>query len=162
MNESFYNGEAKANGACTHWSPDWLSENGNDPAKTGHIEIYDASQYLKWREQQPSMILHELTHAFHWRDLDRIDSIVQPAFEEAMISGMYEEVPYIMGQKLKHYCTTDYKEYLAEMAEAFFSSKRFRNDYFPFTHWELQEYDPKGFEMVKEVFRLDQDWIRAF
>ena len=83
------------------------------------------------------MILHELTHALHWRDPNRIDKIVRSAYKEAMASGIYEKVPYITGSIRKHYCTTDYKEYLAEMAEAYFSTKRFRNDYFPFTHKEL-------------------------
>ncbi len=94
------------------------------------------------------MLLHELTHAFHFRDIKRIDSIVKPVYAKALALGLYEEVPYILGGLKRHYALTDYKEYLAEMAEAYFSSGRFRNDYFPFTHFELLDFDMEAFEMV--------------
>ena len=46
---------------------------------------------------------------------------------------------------IPHYGKQNQKEYLAETAEAFFTSKRFRNDYFPFIHSELKSFDPDGY-----------------
>ena len=46
---------------------------------------------------------------------------------------------------IPHYGNQNEKEYLAETAEAFFTSKRFRNDYFPFIHSELKSFDPDGY-----------------
>jgi hypothetical protein len=44
------------------------------------------------------------------------------------------------------------EEYLAETTEAYFTSKKFRNDYFPIVHSELKSFDPSGFKMVEDVF----------
>ena len=74
----------------------------------------------------------------------------------------YEKVKYIFGQDLKHYCTNDAAEYLAETSKEFFSSSFFRNDYFPFIHLELKEFDPEGYEMIKRVFKLDNEWVKNY
>ena len=47
---------------------------------------------------------------------------------------------------------TDYKEYFAVCSTAFFSSRHFFNDYYPFTHGELREYDSCGYQMCEQVW----------
>lgn len=71
-----------------------ISENGNLPEKEGHIEIYDCASYLLWVRTQPSMVLHELCHALHFRRRDAVDSLIEECFEEASQSGKYDSVWY--------------------------------------------------------------------
>jgi phenylalanyl-tRNA synthetase alpha subunit len=52
----------------------------------------------------------------------------------------------------KHYALTNKHEYFAECSEAYFSSDRFRNDYYPFTKSELIEFDPVGVEMCNRLW----------
>ena len=47
---------------------------------------------------------------------------------------------------------TSRQEYFAECSEAFWSSGRFRNDFYPFVYDELKSFDPEGHELVKIVF----------
>ncbi|CAL1152904.1 unnamed protein product [Cladocopium goreaui] len=51
-----------------------------------------------------------------------------------------------------HYAATNHKEYFAECSEAYFSTKRFRNDYFPYIHEELKAYDPVGYAMCEKIW----------
>lgn len=50
-----------------HWSAGYLESKGNLVEKEGHIEINNIGEVMKWMDQQPSVILHELAHAYHWR-----------------------------------------------------------------------------------------------
>jgi hypothetical protein len=34
--------------------------------KEGHIEIYNIADILEWKKVQPSIILHEMAHGYHW------------------------------------------------------------------------------------------------
>lgn len=105
------------------------------------------------------MLLHELTHGYHFRDQARIDALAQQVYEK--VKQKYLNVRYCHGQFLQAYAYTDFKEYLAEITEAFFSSKKFRNDYFPFVRSQLREYDLDGYELVKSVFQIEAGWIES-
>ena len=52
----------------------------------------------------------------------------------------------------KAYAATNHIEYLAEISEAYFTTKRFRNDYFPIVRSQLKTYDIDGFKLVENVF----------
>ena len=71
-----------------------------------------------------------------------------------MNAGKYRYVKYIDGRWFRAYATTNHREYLAEMSKAYFSTKRFRGQYFPFVRSELKSYDFDGFKLVEEVFQL--------
>ena len=43
------------------------------------------------------------------------------------------------------------KEYFAESTEAFFG----RNDFYPFVRSELQQHDPRMYELVKAAWGVD-------
>ena len=108
------------------------------------------------------MLFHEMVHAYHWREGTRINDYVTGVYEKVMKKGIYEKVKYIYGQTMQHYCKNNEKEYLAETAEAFFTSKRFRNDYYPFIHSELKSYDAEGYDMIVQVFKLKPEWVLQF
>ena len=43
---------------------------------------------------QPSMVLHELCHALHFRRRDEVDALIEKCYLEASQSGKYESVWY--------------------------------------------------------------------
>lgn len=43
-------------------------------------------------------------------------------------------------------------EYLAEITEAYFTTSRFRNDYYPIVRSQLKTYDIDGYNLVQNVF----------
>jgi len=84
----------------------------------------------------PSVILHEMAHAFHWRQGhfgSELSPITSATYEKAMKDGKYDCVKHWHGSLCnKHYATTNHLEYFAETVEAYFSSDKFRNELFPF------------------------------
>jgi len=143
-------------GACVHQSAGWLEENGNLTEKESHVEIYDCWSYTEWVSTQPAMLLHELCHALHWRRREELDDLIRTTYEEAMETGKYHRVFHFNRSIRPHYATTNMQEYFAECSEAFWSSRRFRNDFYPFVHKELSSFDPAGYEMVKNAFHCDR------
>lgn len=158
VNDKYYvNGELKG-GAWMHWSEGWLEANGLMVEKEGHVEINSIGDILAWRDQQPSVLLHEMAHAYHWRQGHHgqdFDPTLKETYDKAMKDGKYDSVKHWVGSTTKHYATTNPSEYFAECVEAFFSSEKFHNDMYPFNREELKEFDPDGFDMVAKVFNVD-------
>ena len=160
FNESLCYGKkcdpVRGRGMCHHPSAAWLVAHGNLPSKEGCIECYNVRDYFSWREQQPAMLLHELSHHYHFCMGEAADRLVRPAFRHAKASGKYDRVGYCGSREKnsKHYAMTNMREYFAECSEAYFSSERFRNDYEPYTRSELKAFDPNGFEMCERVWAL--------
>ena len=133
-----------------HPSVGWLTERGYDPrlAKKVHItradQLISRSQLLK----HPAVILHELAHAYHDQVLSFDHPGIIKAYEVAMEAGIYDEVLLYTGDMVKHYATTDHKEYFAEATEAYF----YRNDFYPFVRAELFEHDPKAHALMEEIW----------
>lgn len=71
----------KGRGMCYHMSPEWLSGHGNDPKKAGCIEMYQLSDYIEWRSQQPFMVLHELSHSYHHENDGKLDGPIDAAYQ---------------------------------------------------------------------------------
>lgn len=141
---------ADPNGAAVfHVSKRWLKENGYNPDKASSIEIANAQNFVNWTKQnQPSMLLHELAHAFHNKHRDKIGAAIENAFMSAVKSKSYEIVSYNLGGKQKAYAINSSDEYFAELTEAYFGE----NDYYPFNKAELATRDPKGFELMKKAW----------
>ena len=133
-----------------HPSAQWLVNNGFDKrlAKKVHVTnasaLYSRGQMLK----HPAVILHELAHAYHDQILSFDHPGVLGAYKAAMEKGNYEEVLLFDGRTVKHYATTNHKEYFAEATEAYF----YRNDFFPFVAAELKTHDPRVFKVLQEVW----------
>jgi len=131
-----------------HPSVGWLAERGYDPrlAKKVHVprarELVSRPQLLK----HPAVILHELAHAYHDQVLGFDHPGIIMAYEAAMEAGIYEKTLLYSGATVKHYATTDHKEYFAEATEAYL----YRNDFYPFVRAELFQHDPKAHALMVE------------
>jgi hypothetical protein len=125
--------------AVYHPSAAWLEENGYPTDWAEGIQIANAKNYLSWRVQ-PAMVLHELAHAWHHQVIGFDAEGVLAAFDNAVSSGLYDDVSYPDGTQGVAYALTDHKEYFAELTEALF----WKNDMYPFTKQECLEYDPFG------------------
>jgi hypothetical protein len=133
-----------------HPGADWLTGRGYDPrlAKKVHItraaDLFSRDQMLK----HPAVILHELAHAYHDQILGFEDASVIAAYDEAMKKGILEKVKLFNGRTVQHYAATNHKEYFAEATEAYL----YRNDFYPFVAAELRDHDPKGFQLMWDVW----------
>ena len=132
-----------------HPSPDWLKKHGFNPEKAKAVEIGNASRFLKTATDQPSMVLHELAHAYHDRVLRFDHAGIRDAYDDAKHGGKYDSVLRIGGVKERHYALTDPQEYFAEGTEAFFGT----NDFYPFVRAELRQHDPKLFHLLEELWK---------
>ena len=90
---------------------------------------------------------------------------IAAAYTQAMNAGLYTRWSEVVvsgagdgggklprGSAVSHYAATNHSEYFAECSEAFFSSRRFRNDYYPYVHPELQGFDESGYRMCETVW----------
>ena len=135
-----------------HPSREWLQANGYNPDKARCVEIGNASRFIAWSKDQPSMILHELAHAYHDQVLGFDNAEVVAAYEQARRAGIYEAVLYLNGRTQRHYALTDAKEYFAELTESFFGT----NDFYPFVRAELKVHDPAGYGLIARMWGANQ------
>jgi len=92
----FLDGKPKT-GACNHWSEGWLTANGDMAEKESHIEIYNIGDILNWSKDMPSVMLHEMAHAFHWRQGNvgsELSPITKETYSKAMSDGKYDCVKH--------------------------------------------------------------------
>ncbi len=133
-----------------HPGLDWLKNHGHDPRLHRKVHIPRAAALLS-REQllkHPAVVLHELAHAYHDQMLGFDYEPVATAWEQAMAEKLYDKVLLFNGRFVKHYATTNPKEYFAESTEAYF----YRNDFYPFVRAELKEHDPRMHQILEEVW----------
>ncbi len=100
-----------------------------------------------------SILVHEFAHAIHEMGLNRIDEQfddgLKATFEQALSEGLWQE----------KYAATNRNEYWAEGVQSYFDTNR-QNDHdhnHVDTRQELQEYDPRLFALIDDVFR-GNDW----
>jgi hypothetical protein len=138
--------EKKEKGAAEfHPSAEWLRNNGYNPEKAGCVELSNTRNFVKWsRAEQPWMVLHELSHAYHHLVLGDDHAGIEAAYRQAVDRKLYDSVDYVNGGKQKAYALTNSREYFAELSEAYFG----KNDFFPFTRAELEKHDPVGYRFM--------------
>jgi hypothetical protein len=140
----------KLRGKQYHPDLGWLTDRGYDPrlAKKVHItraaELFSRQQMVK----HPAVVLHELAHAYHDQFLGFGERRIKEAYKKAMEDGIYEKVLLYTGKEVRHYATSDHKEYFAEGTEAYF----YRNDFYPFVRAELKEHDPVLHDLLVEIW----------
>jgi hypothetical protein len=124
-----------------------------DPRRAKHVEIANARNFLDWMAVQPALVIHELTHAFHdkllpdgWDNATLLD-----AYQKAVDSHRYEQVAYVKGGVGRAYALTNATEYFAELSEAYF----WRNDYYPFVRWDIEEHDPVIHPLLPVLWGVD-------
>jgi len=135
-----------------HPSADWLARHGFNPHMANSIEIGNAANFIAWTRQQPWMVLHELAHAYHFRNLGYEDPIILNAYQSARQSGNYNSVQHVAGYMARHYALMNQMEYFAELSESYFGT----NDFFPFVRPELNKHDPTGYEMIERMWGVPQ------
>jgi hypothetical protein len=135
---------------CSEYHPsrEWLASHGYNPDKAKCFEIGNAKLFVEWSKDQPMMVLHELSHAYNDQVLGWDNSKINEAYQHALQTHLYDSVPYFDGTKKRAYALNDQHEFFAEASEAYFG----RNDFYPFTRQELQQYDPTTYSIVKELW----------
>ena len=137
-----------------HPSESWLIANSYIPEKARCVEISNITNFINWTNQnQPYMVLHELSHAYHHRVLNFNDPTITNAFNNAVSNNLYTNVSYHIGggnyiNQASAYALTNEKEFFAEITEAYFGL----NDYFPFDYNDLNNYDLVGFNAAVFVW----------
>lgn len=136
-----------------HPSRSWLEGNGFLPDKARAVEIGSARAFLGSARDQPSVVLHELAHAYHHQFLDDgyQNAALSEAHERAVESADYDEVLHISGRYTRHYGLTTPMEYFAEGVEAYFGT----NDFYPFVRAELKEHDPPLYELIERKWQVE-------
>ncbi len=136
-----------------HPSRSWLVDNGYNPDKAQCVEIGNAERFLSWSKTQPSMILHELAHAYHNRVLGFDHPDVRAAFERVKKSDLYTSVLHANGRSQKAYALTDPQEFFAESSEAYFGT----NDFYPFVRAELRQHDLETAKLLERLWNRKND-----
>ena len=134
-----------------HPGADWLVERGYDPRLAKKVHITRAASLLERQQlaKHPSVILHELSHAFHDQILGGYEEPhILAAYKKAMKAGIYDEVLDHTGRKVRAYAASTPMEYFAEGTEAYFD----RNDFYPFVRAELKEHDPVLHDLLEVIW----------
>ena len=140
---------------CYHAEHGWVVGHGLNPEKTHGVELANPHTFLTWTVEQPWMVLHELSHAYHDQFLPRgfDNPEVLKAYENAKDHDLYKAILRNNGRTETAYAMTNPMEYFAECSEAFFGT----NDFYPFIRVELKVHDPQGYEMMRKMWGVDKD-----
>lgn len=140
-------------GPTAEYHPDagWLRDHGRNPEMAKAVEFTDVLIFEKEVKRMPVFVLHELAHAYHDRVLGFENEEIENVYRNAMKQKLYDSVKRNDGQMVKHYATTNAKEYFAECSESFFG----RNDFFPFDRAEIEKHDPEVVRLLKRVWKVE-------
>ncbi len=139
-----------------HWKRKWLIDHGRNPDMAHSIQITDIRILSRTRPTGPWVLLHELMHGYHDREVgDEDNKAIVKAYKSALAKGLYQKVLHSKrgrGTHTKAYAATRMEEYFAETCEAYFGL----NDFYPFVRAELREYDPAICEIIERVFHVNE------
>jgi hypothetical protein len=135
--------------AVYHPSATWLEEHGVDVRKAKGVHIANAQKFLTWTLDQPSMVLHELAHAYHDQFLGYDHAGIRAAFEAAKTSKRYESVLRYDGTLHRHYALENDQEFFAEMTEAWLGV----NDFAPFVRAEVMRDDVETAALLRKIWK---------
>jgi len=137
-------------GAHYHPEADWLEERGYDPAMTKAVQLTHAEGLIREASgpHSTSVLLHELAHAYHDRELGFDHPEIMAGYRKFCDSRKFDEVDLLSGRRKPHYGLTDHKEYFAEMTETFFVG----NSHYPFNHFQLYRQHPESYELVARIW----------
>ena len=126
-----------------YFSERYVYRNDINPEKLDGVEFH-INRLLQYIKYKPMLIIHELAHAFHKRNYKEIDKQIMRAYRNARDNKLYLEVDKIA------YARKNAFEYFAELSESYFGE----NDFFPFNRRQLRQYDPMGYQMVKDIWSV--------
>jgi hypothetical protein len=135
-----------------HPSAQWLTDNHRDPIMARGIEWTNTRIIDQEARRMPSMVLHELAHAYHDQELGYDDRDAIEHFQRAQAGAMYEAVERRDAEgrvsRESAYAISNVQEFFAESTESFLG----RNDYFPYKRSELEEFDPATARWMRKVW----------
>jgi len=147
--------------------PIWLSENtgedveyyfyksrilrgGFNPVKYDGIEIHNIGSFIELIKVVPSVMIHELAHAYHKIKYRDIDKSIMRAYKNAQSDHLYKKPETRRHFKARGvYASQSPYEYFADLSVMYFSE----NDYYPHNRSELEKFDPTGFAMVEKAWQ---------
>ena len=139
-----------------HWSRDWVVSHGRPAEMTHSVQITDINILRRTRPTGPWVLLHELSHGYHDREVSKADKkAIVEAYKSALAKGLYQKVLHTnrgRGKLIKAYAATRPQEYFAESSEAYFGV----NDFYPFVRAELRDYDPAICEIIERVYHVSK------
>merc|ERR1712157_543569 len=108
------------------------------------------------------VILHEMSHAWHYHHVpDGYDNEeVKECYKAAMEEGLYDcvRVHGSQGPECRAYACRDEYEYFAELSVAFLGGGNDYEEYnkwFPFNRTQLKSHDPRAYEMLGRLWKVD-------
>jgi dipeptidyl-peptidase-4 len=135
-----------------HPSAQWLTDNHRDPIMARGIEWTNTRIIDQEARRMPSMVLHELAHAYHDQELGYDDPDAIHHFQRAQAGGRYEAVERRDAEGAvtsgAAYAISNVQEFFAESTESFLG----RNDYFPYNRSELERFDPATARWMRKVW----------
>lgn len=133
-----------------HKHKEWVISNGYPAEAAKSVEINNVRNYIDWQAQnQPFMILHELAHAYHDLYLSaEMKEKITNAYNNAVISKKYDNVPYSLGGNRRAYALDTEDEYFAELTEAYLGE----NDYYPYNRQQLKDFDPTAYKIMQAAW----------
>ncbi len=133
-----------------HEGVNWLKEKGYDVTLACCVHLPVAEALIERRQitDQPWVILHELSHAYHHQVIGFNEPRILKAYEKFKASGHGDRCLHISGKYVQHYGLTNHKEFFAEMTEAYFGS----NDFYPFNRGELMQAEPEVYALIKAIW----------
>jgi len=76
-----------------HWARKWLIDHGRNPDMAHCIQITDIDVLKSTRPTGPWVLLHELTHGYHDREVSEEDKkAIVKAYQSALQKGLYQQV----------------------------------------------------------------------
>ena len=126
-----------------------IYRNGIDPRKLGGIEFKNISIFLVMVKKMPGLIIHELAHAYHKMNYKKVDPLVMRAYKHAQQKNLYRTISVERNHHGKSvYASKNPYEYFADLSAMYFGT----NDYFPYNRDDLEKHDPKGYQMIEQVW----------
>jgi dipeptidyl-peptidase-4 len=120
-------------GGVYHPSRDWLVNHDLNPQWARGVEFGNAQNFLDWEWTQPSMVIHEMSHAWHHQVLGYDHAETKDLYRKVASQNKLESVIYCRGGKQRAYGLNNHQEMFAEFSEAWWGT----NDFYPFVRGEL-------------------------
>jgi hypothetical protein len=132
----------------------WYFRRGNSVSKRfdDSIVVRSASLYLKHSHGSAVATgVHELAHAYYYYHRRMFAQKTRDAYQNALSNGLYRNTKTKTGYPIiKAYALTNEREYFAELSKTYL----YKSSTFPFTRQELEQYDPMGYQLMRNVYRF--------
>lgn len=132
----------------------WYFRKGNSVSRRfdDSIVIRSASRYVKKsRTSAVATGVHELAHAYYHYHRGMFARKTRAAYQNAQRTGLYRDIKSKTGYPIaKAYALTNEREYFAELSKTYL----YKSSTFPFTRQELEQYDPVGYQLMREIYGL--------